>query len=119
MEWIFICSVITWNTHFPQLKIHRGFHKVELSLFFVVFFLKLLLIVIDGCLLVLLVLRHQVVHVGLCLGELHLVHALPSVPVKESLPPEHSSELFRDPLEELLDSGGVPNERGGHLQSPW
>ena len=30
--------------------------------------------------LVLLVLRHQIVHVGLCLCELHLVYALTSVP---------------------------------------
>ena len=44
-----------------------------------------LLVVIDGGLLVLLVLGDQVVHVGLGLGELHLVHALASVPVEESL----------------------------------
>ena len=35
--------------------------------------------------LVLLVLRDEVVHVGLRLGELHLVHTLASVPMKESL----------------------------------
>ena len=33
-----------------------------------------------GGVLVLLVLRHEVVHVGLGLGELHLVHAFASVP---------------------------------------
>ena len=44
-----------------------------------------LLVVIDGGLLVLLVLGDEVVHVGLGLGELHLVHALASVPVEESL----------------------------------
>ena len=44
-----------------------------------------LLVVVDGGLLVLLVLGDQVVHVGLRLGELHLVHALASVPVEESL----------------------------------
>ena len=36
------------------------------------------------------------------LGELHLVHALASVPVQESLAPEHGGELLRDPLEQLL-----------------
>ena len=44
-----------------------------------------LLVIVDGGLLVLLVLGDQVVHVGLGLGELHLVHALASVPMKESL----------------------------------
>ena len=58
--------------------------------------------------LVLLVLGDEVVHVGLGFGELHLVHALPRVPVEESLPPEHGSELLRDPLEQLLDRGRVP-----------
>ena len=37
--------------------------------------------------------------------------------MQESFPPEHSSELFRDPLEQLLDSGAVTNEGGSHLQS--
>ena len=68
------------------------------------------LLVLDGGLLVLLVLRNQVVHVGLGLCELHLVHALASVPVEESLAPEHGSELLGDPLEQLLDRGGVANE---------
>ena len=44
-----------------------------------------LLVVVDGGLLVLLVLGDQVIHVGLGLGELHLVHALAGVPVEESL----------------------------------
>ena len=35
-----------------------------------------LLVIVDGGLLILLVLGDQVVHVGLGLGELHLVHAL-------------------------------------------
>ena len=42
-------------------------------------------VIVDGCLLVLLVLGDQVVHVGLRLGELHFVHAFASVPVEESL----------------------------------
>merc|ERR1712062_744711 len=76
-----------------------------------------LALVLGSGLLVLLVLAHQVVHVGLGLSELHLVHALPSVPMEESLPPEHGSELLRDPLEELLDGGGVADEGGGHLET--
>ena len=50
-----------------------------------VIMLSYLLLVIDGGLLVLLVLGDQVVHVALGLSELHLVHALISVPVEESL----------------------------------
>ena len=51
-----------------------------LNLFFII---KLL--IITSSLLVLLVLGHQVVHVGLSLSELHLVHALAGVPMQESL----------------------------------
>merc|ERR1719443_543781 len=79
--------------------------------------LILKLFVLRGGLLVLLVLGHEVVHVGLGLSELHLVHALAGVPMEESLPPEHSSELLRDPLEQLLDGGGVTDEGGGHLET--
>ena len=49
---------------------------------------------------------NQIVHVGLCLSEFHLVHAFACVPMQESLAPEHGSELLRDPLEQLLR--GVP-----------
>ena len=60
---------------------------------------------------------YQIVHIGLCLSELHLVHAFTCVPMQESLAPEHGSELLRDPLEQLLDGGGVADEGGGHLQA--
>mmetsp|Transcript_13815 Transcript_13815/g.19360 ORF Transcript_13815/g.19360 Transcript_13815/m.19360 type:complete len:522 (-) Transcript_13815:92-1657(-) len=75
------------------------------------------IIVVSACLLVLLVLRHEVVHVGLCLGELHLVHTLTGVPVEESLTTEHHGELCRNTLEHLLDAGRVSYEGGGHLES--
>ena len=67
--------------------------------------------------LVLLVFRDKIVHVGLSLSELHLVHALTSVPVQESLSAEHSSELLRYSLPDLLDGSGVTNEGGGHLEA--
>ncbi|KFV74453.1 hypothetical protein N308_02302, partial [Struthio camelus australis] len=60
----------------------------------------------------------QVVHVALGLGELHLVHALARVPVKEGLAAKHGCELLRDALEELLDGCAVADEGGGHLQPP-
>ena len=44
---------------------------LKISLFVIEF------LIINGGLLVLLVLGDEVVHVGLCLSELHLVHALP------------------------------------------
>merc|ERR1711974_124534 len=91
---------------------------VEVACLFEILFFLLKVLIIDGGLLVLLVLRHQVVHVGLGLSELHLVHALTSVPMKESLPPEHS-ELLGDSLEELLDGGGVADEGSGHLETSW
>ena len=72
------------------------------------------LFIVHCGLLVLLVLADQVVHVGLGLGELHLVHALAGVPVEEGLPSEHGGELLGDPLEDLLDGGGVTDKGGGH-----
>ena len=33
------------------------------------------------------------------------------------LAPEHSCELLRDPLEELLDGGGVTDEGRSHLET--
>ena len=39
--------------------------------------------------------------------------------MEESLPPEHGSELLGDPLEELLDGGGVTDEGRRHLETPW
>merc|ERR1712066_134520 len=57
-----------------------------------------------GCgVLVLLVLGHEIVHVGLSLGEFHLVHALACVPMKERLTTEHRREVFSHTLEHLLD----------------
>ena len=40
-----------------------------------------------------------------------------SVPVEESLAAEHSSELLRNALEELLNGGRVTDESGGHLET--
>lgn len=70
----------------------------------------------DGGVLVLLVLRHKVVHVALSLSKLHLVHTLTSVPMQESLAAEHGSELVTDTLEELLDRGRVTDKGRGHLE---
>merc|ERR1719154_523377 len=76
-----------------------------------------LAIVINSSLLVLLVFRDEIVHVGFSFSELHFVHTFTSVPMQESLSPEHSSELFRNALEQFLDSGGVSNKCGSHLET--
>ena len=39
--------------------------------------------------------------------------------MQESLAPEHSSELLRDSLEQLLDGGAVTDEGTGHLETAW
>mmetsp|Transcript_15188 Transcript_15188/g.65038 ORF Transcript_15188/g.65038 Transcript_15188/m.65038 type:complete len:483 (-) Transcript_15188:50-1498(-) len=88
--------------------------SLSLSLILLLVELALLL---GGGVLVLLVLGHEVVHVGLGFGELHLVHALAGVPVKESLAAEHGGELLRDALEHLLHGGGVADEGGSHLEA--
>merc|ERR1719161_3217544 len=64
-----------------------------------------LALLLGGRVLVLLVLGHKVVHVGLGLGELHLVHALAGVPVEEGLAAEHRGELLGDTLHDLLHAG--------------
>jgi hypothetical protein len=85
---------------------------LEISLLLVL----VLALLVGGGVLVLLVLGHEVVHVALGLGELHLVHALPRVPVQEGLPAEHGGELLAHAPEHLLDGGGVADEGGRHLQ---
>ena len=75
--------------------------------------------VLSGGLLVLLVLRDEVVHVGLSLSELHLVHSFSGVPVQEGLSSEHGSELFGDSLEHFLDGSAVTDEGDRHLETSW
>ncbi|VCX40010.1 unnamed protein product, partial [Gulo gulo] len=87
-----------------------------LSLILALLLLELPLFIGRGVL-VLLVLGHQVVHVALGLGELHLIHALARVPVQEGLAPEHGRELLRDALEQLLDGRAVADEGGRHLEA--
>jgi len=90
-----------------------------LGLLSITLFLVEFALLLSGGVLVLLVFRHQVVHVGFGFSEFHLVHTLTSVPVQESLSSEHSGKLFGDSFEQLLDGGGVTNEGGAHLQSSW
>lgn len=88
-----------------------------MHLVFAILILVVLALLLGGGILVLLVLGHKIVHVGLGFGEFHLVHTFAGVPVKEGLAAEHTRELLRHTFEHFLDSGGVTNEGGGHLQS--
>merc|ERR1711977_285843 len=71
------------------------------------------------CILVLLVLGDKIVHIALGLCELHLIHALPRVPVKECLTTEHGREVLSNTLEHLLDRCGVAKEGHRHLEALW
>mmetsp|Transcript_99868 Transcript_99868/g.291347 ORF Transcript_99868/g.291347 Transcript_99868/m.291347 type:complete len:298 (+) Transcript_99868:349-1242(+) len=79
-------------------------------------FIKLALL-LCSCILVLLVLRNQVVHVALSFRELHLIHALSSVPMQEGFTAEHRCEVLSHALEHLLDRCGVSSEGHGHLEA--
>merc|ERR1712124_207649 len=100
-----------------MFTIHALHHRKSLHLVHHVLFLVELSLVLGSGILVLLVLGNKIVHVGLSLGELHLVHALTGVPVEEGLAAEHAGELLGDTLPELLDGGGVTDEDGCHLQA--
>merc|ERR1719199_1326789 len=83
------------------------------------FFLVHLLLVFGGSILILLILRDKIVHVGFSFSELHLVHTFTGVPMEEGLSSEHAGELFTNSLKHLLDGGGVTEEGNGHLESLW
>merc|ERR1711865_1217363 len=83
------------------------------------FFFVHLFLIFGGGVLILLIFRDEIVHVGLSLGELHLIHTFSSVPMEESLSSEHSSELFTNSLEHLLDGSGVSEESNSHLKTLW
>jgi hypothetical protein len=76
-----------------------------------------LLFVLGGGVLVLLVLRDEIVHVGLSFSEFHLIHTLTGVPMEEGLSSEHGGELLSDTFEHLLNGGRVSEEGNGHLES--
>merc|ERR1712188_157113 len=97
-----------------MLALQNRLHGVHVV--FTFFFVELAFFFGRG-ILVLLVLGHEVVHVGFGFGEFHLVHTFGGVPVKEGLAAEHTSEVFSDTLEHFLDGGGVTQEGNSHLQT--
>merc|ERR1712048_401578 len=85
---------------------------VILTLFFVE-----LALLLRGGILVLLVLRHEIIHIRLCLCKLHLVHALSCVPVQEGFAPEHGREILCHAFEHLLNCRRISRESNSHLRS--
>ena len=75
--WVTKRSVLYWQQNFI-IQQPIKWNPDTLRLLVIVF-------VVNARLLVLLVLGYKIVHVGLRLGELHLVHALAGVPVEEGL----------------------------------
>jgi len=94
---------VRWNV---LIKRHRSF----------LFFFEFSLLLGSG-ILILLILRNEVVHVGFGFCELHLVHTLASVPMQEGFSSEHGSELLSHSFEHLLNGSGVADEGDGHLES--
>merc|ERR1719473_1749033 len=88
----------------------------RLHIVFALLLIKLALFLGSG-ILVLLVLGDQIVHIGFGLSEFHLVHALPGVPMKESLAPEHGGEVLSHSLEHFLDRGRITSKSHRHLET--
>merc|ERR1719481_751115 len=106
------------NVEWLESMMYRPLYPLRsLLLLVVTSVLVLKVVVVSGGVLILLVLADEVVHVALCLGELHLVHSLSGVPVEEGFPAEHGGELLGDALEHILNGGRVADEGGGHLES--
>merc|ERR550525_1489326 len=74
-------------------------------------------LLLSCCILVLLVLGDQIVHVALCLCELHLVHTFTCVPMQECFSTKHCREVLCDAFEHLLNRCGVSCESNCHLQT--
>merc|ERR1719356_525730 len=70
-----------------------------------------------GGILVLLILRHKIVHVGLRFRKFHFVHALSSIPMQKCFAPEHGREVFGYTFEHFLNCGRISSESDSHLQT--
>ena len=68
--------------------------------------------------LVLLVLRHKIIHIALCFCEFHLIHSFTGIPMQKSFPSEHGSKLLTHSPKHFLDGGRISNEGGSHRKPP-
>merc|ERR1719329_422136 len=98
--------------------LHSGRHHTHLWLHVILTLLFVeLSLLFCGCILVLLILTDQIIHVALGFCEFHFVHALSCVPVKEGFATEHRGEVLGNSLEHFLDGSGVSSKRDRHLQA--
>ena len=95
------------------------------SVIFALLFVEFTLL-FSSSILVLLVLRDQVIHVGLGLSELHLVHTLTGVPVQEGLAGKrknvlgnHRSHLLDWHHQRLLSRSCLAAEHGSEVFLSW
>merc|ERR1712054_158109 len=98
------------------MNLRVSFKSASSCLFFSFLFVKLSLF-FCSCILILLILRNQVVHVTFCFSEFHFIHAFSCVPMQEGLSSEHGCELLTDSLEQFLDCSAISNESSRHLQA--
>merc|ERR1712139_184042 len=57
-----------------------------------------LALLLGSCVLVLLILRHKIIHVALCFRKFHFIHTLAGIPMKEGLAAKHGSEVLCNTL---------------------
>ena len=100
-------------------SIFKHINKLNpLTSFFQLFFLLVILIFIHSCcVLILLILRNKIIHIWFSFGELHFIHALTCVPMKEGFSPEKSRKLHSNHLKTILNCRRVPQNCGGKLES--
>ncbi|KYN40672.1 hypothetical protein ALC56_04981, partial [Trachymyrmex septentrionalis] len=94
----------------------------SLLLTLALFLLIKLSLLVGSRLLVLLILGHEIVHVALSLGKLHVIHTLAGIPMQERLPSKHRVEfsvrLTTTKRQTNLNSRRIANESRGHFQTP-
>ncbi|KYM86055.1 hypothetical protein ALC53_04248 [Atta colombica] len=106
-----------------SINIFRRWGRSSLLLTLALFLLIKLSLLVGSCLLVLLILGHEIIHVTLSLGKLHVVHTLASIPMQKCLASKHRVEfslcLTTTKRQTNLNSRRIANESRGHFQTPW
>merc|ERR1712156_1191771 len=90
---------------FPRVVSRFFFERRNLCVFlFALFFIVKFTLIFSSGFLILLIFRNKIIHVTFSFGKFHFVHAFTSIPMQKGFTTEHSSELFRDSFEKLLNS---------------
>merc|ERR1719461_1382467 len=69
------------------------------------------------CILVLLVFGNKIIHVALSLCELHLIHTLTSIPMKEGFPSEHRCEILCYAFKHFLNGCTISCKSDCHFEA--